>query len=139
MIVVHRPSVPDGTSSALLQTADIGRRSARTPCILRPERAFGAGWSYQNGGMPDAGVTLTIRSYDATRGAVADIEGGNVTVTFDEHEVVIAGDSAGLRDLARWCLAISDEHAPRGVHVHLDPNVTPLTIASLPIVITRQD
>jgi hypothetical protein len=69
---------------------------------------------------------------------VADVEGGDLTVSFDGDEIVIAGNPAGLRDLARWCLVISDEDAPRGVHVHLDPNVTPLTIGSLPIVITRQ-
>lgn len=69
---------------------------------------------------------------------MADVEGGDVTVSFGDNEIVIAGSSAGLRDLARWCLVISDEDAPNGVHVHLDPNVTPLTVGSLPIIITRQ-
>ena len=88
--------------------------------------------------MTDQGQTITVRPYDPSRGAVADVEGGDVTVSFGDNEIVIAGSSAGLRDLARWCLVISDEDAPNGVHVHLDPNVTPLTVGSLPIIITRQ-
>jgi hypothetical protein len=83
-------------------------------------------------------LTITVRAYDPSRGAVADTEGGDVTVSFGDDEIVIAGDPAGLRDLARWCLVISDESAPNGTHIHLDPNVTPLTVGSLPIIITRQ-
>jgi hypothetical protein len=37
------------------------------------------------------------------------------------ERVEIFGDPAGLRDLARWFLALSDEEAPTGAHVHLDP------------------
>ncbi|WP_116997466.1 Imm32 family immunity protein [Desertimonas flava] len=88
--------------------------------------------------MTHQGPTITVRSYDPSRGAVADLEGGDVTVTFGSNEIVITGTAAGLRDLARWCLVISDEDAPAGAHVHLDPNVTPLTAGSLPIIITRQ-
>lgn len=88
--------------------------------------------------MADRGPTVSVRPYDRTRGAVAEVEGGDLVVSFDGGEVVIAGNPAGLRDLARWCLVISDEVAPEGVHVHLDPNVDPLTIDSLPIVIRRQ-
>jgi hypothetical protein len=83
------------------------------------------------------GVTITVQSYDRARGAVADVEGGAVEVSLDDGEIFIAGDPAGLRDLARWCLVISDEGVPSGVHVHLDANVSPLAAESLPIVITR--
>lgn len=79
-----------------------------------------------------------MRPYDPARGAVADVEGGNLTVSLGHDEIVIAGTPAGLRDLARWCLVISDEDAPDGAHVHLDPNVSPLTAGSLSIVITRE-
>lgn len=87
--------------------------------------------------MAESPVTLTVRAYDPRRGAVADVEGGDVTFTIGDEGVVIAGDSAGLRDLARWCLAIADENAPAGVHIHLEPSVTPLTAASTPILILR--
>jgi hypothetical protein len=45
---------------------------------------------------------------------------GNVTVEVRDGTVEIFGDPAGLRDLARWCLSLSDETAHSGVHVHLD-------------------
>ena len=88
--------------------------------------------------MTEQGPTITVRPYDRSRGAVADVEGGDVTVSFGDDEIVISGNSAGLRDLARWCLVISDEDAPLGAHIHLDPNVGPLTAGSLPIVIARK-
>lgn len=91
-----------------------------------------------NEDVTEQGPTITVRSYDPSRGAVADIEGGDVTVSFGDDEIVITGNPAGLRDLARWCLVISDEDAPPGAHVHLDPNVSPLTAGSLPILITRE-
>lgn len=87
--------------------------------------------------MDDDRLTLSIRRYDAARGAVADVEGGNVTITVNASEVLISGDAAGLRDLARWCLVISDDTAPHGSHIHLDPDVVPLTRSSMPIVIAR--
>jgi hypothetical protein len=91
----------------------------------------------QNQVVTDQGPTIAVRPYDQTRGAVADVEGGDLTVSLGDTEIVIAGSPAGLRDLARWCLVISDEAAPSGVHIHLDPNLTPLTAESLPIIITR--
>lgn len=91
----------------------------------------------KNDGVSEQGPTITVRPYDQSRGSVAEMEGGDVTVSFGDNEIIIAGNSAGLRDLARWCLAISDESAPPSAHVHLDPNVSPLTVSSLPLVITR--
>lgn len=91
----------------------------------------------QNDDVTKQGPTITVRPYDPSRGPVADMEGGDVTVSFGENEIIIAGSAAGLRDLARWCLVISDETAPAGAHIHLDPNVSPLTRGSLPIIITR--
>jgi hypothetical protein len=52
--------------------------------------------------------------------------------------VEIFGDPAGLRDLARWCLALADVTAPAGVHIHLDPDSGPLTTDSLPLLLARQ-
>ena len=82
---------------------------------------------------------MTVEPYDPRRGVVADVEGGRITVTVDGDEVAITGDEAGLRDLARWCLALSDTAAPRGAHVHLDPNVVPLSSKSLPLRVERID
>ena len=83
------------------------------------------------------GVTLSVAAYDPRKGAVAEIEGGSLDVSVDGSHVLISGDAAGLRDLARWCMVLSDAAAPEGVHAHLDPNTAPLTGASMPILVQR--
>jgi len=85
------------------------------------------------------GLTLRVPSYDSTRGVVAPVEGGSVVVMLQDDAVLISADPAGLRDLARWCMVLSDPDAFSGCHVHLDPLTTPLTRSSLPLVITRRD
>jgi hypothetical protein len=65
-------------------------------------------------------VTLTVPGYDPARGAVIQPEGGDVVVRHGGSGVEILADRAGLRDLARWCLALADEQVPDGAHVHLD-------------------
>ncbi|WP_436837404.1 Imm32 family immunity protein [Micromonospora matsumotoense] len=52
--------------------------------------------------------------------------------------VEVFGDSTGLRDLARWCLALSDSTAPPGAHVHLDPGIVPLSLESSPLMLARE-
>jgi hypothetical protein len=59
-------------------------------------------------------------------------EGGDVLVRHGESGVEILADPAGMRDLARWRLALADEEAPDGTHVHLDPGTEPLT--SMPLL-----
>lgn len=59
-------------------------------------------------------------------------------VKYGTAPVEIFGDSAGLRDLARWCLALSDPTAPPGAHVHLDPGVMPLSLESSPLMLARE-
>lgn len=81
-------------------------------------------------------TTISVQGYDPNRGVVADVEGGRIQVSVDSGGVLIAGDRAGLRDLARWCLAISDEAAPPGTHVHLDPSITPLDANSVSLTIS---
>jgi hypothetical protein len=61
--------------------------------------------------MPE--VMLTAPDYDAAHGVVILPEGGDVLVWHDEFGVEILADPAGLRDLARWCLTLADELAPR--------------------------
>jgi hypothetical protein len=56
-----------------------------------------------------------------------------------EFGVEILADRAGLRDLARWCLALADDEAPNGAHVHLDPGTAPLTMSAAPLLIARED
>jgi hypothetical protein len=68
---------------------------------------------------------------------VAPVEGGNVIVEVRDGTVEIFGDPAGLRDLARWCLALADANAPSGAHVHLDAGVIPLTLESAPLLLAR--
>jgi hypothetical protein len=83
-------------------------------------------------------VTLSIPGYDPQRGVVAPAEGGSIVVEVRGGAVEIFGDPAGLRDLARWCLALSDPAAPPGAHVHLDPGVMPLSLESSPLMLARE-
>jgi hypothetical protein len=68
----------------------------------------------------DSRVSVSVPRYDASSGvSVDELEGGTLTVELAGDGVVVSGDAAGLRNLARWCLALSD--AQSGSHVHLDP------------------
>ena len=87
--------------------------------------------------MPE--VMLTVPDYDPAHGVVILPEGGDVLVRHGEFGVEILADPAGLRDLARWCLALADEQAPDGAHVHLDPGTVPLTTSAAPLMIGRED
>jgi len=49
-------------------------------------------------------------------------EGGALKVELSGDAVWISGDGPGLRDLARWCLALSG--ATPGSHVHFDGDLT---------------
>jgi hypothetical protein len=72
-------------------------------------------------------------------GVVIPPEGGDVVVRHGESGVEILADPAGLRDLARWCLALADEQVPDGAHIHLDPGTVPLTMSAAPLLICRED
>jgi hypothetical protein len=87
--------------------------------------------------MPE--VTLTVPGYDPARGVVIQPEGGDVMVRYGESGVEILADPAGLRDLARWCLALADGQVPDGAHVHLDPGTVPLTMSAAPLLTARED
>ena len=54
-------------------------------------------------------------------------------------DIAIMGAPAGLRDLARWYLVLSDLAAPSFAHVHLDPSVIPLTERSKRPTLARAD
>jgi hypothetical protein len=82
--------------------------------------------------------TVSVSAYDPRTGVVAAVEGGSVIVEIRDGTVEIFGDPAGLRDLARWCLALSDDTAPTGAHVHLDPGTVPLAVESMPLMLARQ-
>jgi len=100
--------------------------------------------AYPSQGWHDAvmpNVTLTVPDYDPARGVVIypEQEGGFVLVSSAESGIEILGDRAGLRDLARWCLALAAQEAPDGVHVHLDPGSIPLMSSAMPLMIGRRD
>lgn len=86
---------------------------------------------------PMADNVLSVSAYDSTKGVVAPAEGGKITVEIRDGTVEIFGDPAGLRDLARWFLALSDAAAPAGAHVHLDPGTMPLDLDSVPLMLAR--
>ncbi|MGI5182391.1 Imm32 family immunity protein [Dactylosporangium sp. CA-152071] len=85
-----------------------------------------------------AEISLSVPRYDSTRGVVAPVEGGTVIVEVVDGSVEIFGDPAGLRDLARWCLALADENAPSGSHIHLNPGTVPLALESASLMLARQ-
>jgi hypothetical protein len=60
-------------------------------------------------------ISLSVPGYDPAIGALAPGEGGTVTVEVVNGSVEIFCDPAGLRDLARLCLAC---HRPGGSGVH---------------------
>ena len=68
-----------------------------------------------------------------------DPEGGDVQVKVGSEGVEITAHQAGLRDLARWCLALAEDNAPAGSHVHLDPGVAPLVGVNTPLLLGRDD
>jgi hypothetical protein len=77
-------------------------------------------------------ISISVPSYAPGKGVASESEGGDLTVTLGSDEVVISGDPAGLRDLARWCLAVSA--AQDSSHVHLDPDVDLLSGSSSLVV-----
>lgn len=81
--------------------------------------------------------TLSVPPYNPQTGVIAPAEGGTVIIEIRDGCVEILGDPAGLRDLARWCLALSDPHAPPGAHIHLDPGTIPLALESVPLMLAR--
>jgi hypothetical protein len=80
---------------------------------------------------------LSVPAYNSRTGVVAPVEGGTVIIEIRDGSVEIFGDPAGLRDLARWCLALSDTQAPSGAHIHLDPGTIPLAVESVPLMLAR--
>ncbi|GAA0918723.1 hypothetical protein GCM10009558_029630 [Virgisporangium aurantiacum] len=81
--------------------------------------------------------SLTVPAYNPAIGVVAPAEGGTVTVEIVDGSVEIFGDSAGLRDLARMCLALADPRAPDGAHIHLDAGINPLDHGSASLMLAR--
>jgi hypothetical protein len=82
-------------------------------------------------------LSLSVPAYDASIGVVAPAEGGTITVEVVNGSVEIFGDPAGLRDLARMCLALSDAKAPAGAHIHLDAGINPLDLGSASLMLAR--
>jgi hypothetical protein len=80
---------------------------------------------------------LSVPAYNSGTRVVAPVQGGTITVEVREGVVEIFGDAAGLRDLSRWCLALSDAEAPSGAHIHLEPGTIPLSLNSAPLMLAR--
>jgi hypothetical protein len=84
-------------------------------------------------------LSLSVPAYRREIGVIAPAEGGTVLVEVVDGAVELSGDPAGLHDLARWCLSLSDSSAPDGSHIHLDPGTSPLSLRSTPLMIARHD
>src|SRR5688500_3026017 len=57
-------------------------------------------------------IKLSVPAYDRSKGVIAPVEGGDVTVELHGDGILIRGSGTGLRDLARWCMALADPDAP---------------------------
>jgi hypothetical protein len=68
-----------------------------------------------------------------------DPEGGELLVKVGPDGVEITGDAPGLRDFAKWCLALAAGDAPLDAHAHFDAGISPLHDASLPLLLRRDD
>jgi hypothetical protein len=84
--------------------------------------------------------SIEVADYDPSRGVVVlTEEGGDIVVRLGSDGVEIEANPAGLRDLARWCLALADPDAPTGAHIHMDPGVYLLTQDSEALMLGRWD
>jgi hypothetical protein len=86
---------------------------------------------------PRSARIVEVPPYDAARGIVAPVEGGTLDVSAIGTDVVVSADPPGLRDLARWLLALSHRDVPPHAHVRLEPGQLPLAQRSRPLVIAR--
>ena len=84
--------------------------------------------------------SIEVADYDPSRGVVVlTEEGGDIVVRLGSEGVEVEANPAGLRDLARWCLALADADAPSGSHIHMDPGMYLLTQDSEPLMLGRSD
>jgi hypothetical protein len=84
--------------------------------------------------------SIEVADYDPSRGVVVlTEEGGDIVVRVGSEGVEIEANPAGLRDLARWCLALAAPEAPTGSHIHMDPGVYLLTPDSQALMLGRWD
>ncbi|HVH13567.1 MAG TPA: hypothetical protein VM759_10965 [Longimicrobium sp.] len=80
---------------------------------------------------------LEIPSYGPTRGMHLEWDDGfELTVRATEGEVVIAGNPAGLRSLARLLLTLAQDGIPTHHHVHLDES-NALEAGSVELILER--
>ncbi|MET9271097.1 hypothetical protein [Kribbella sp. NPDC003557] len=87
-----------------------------------------------------AKYSIEVADYDASRGVVVlTEEGGDIVVRLGSDGVKIEANPAGLRDLARWCLALADPDAPAGAHIHMNPGQYLLTGDSESLTLGRSD
>jgi hypothetical protein len=80
-------------------------------------------------------VAITVPGYDPQVGVGTGGSVGTFRVWIAASGVEITGDSDGLLDLARWCVALAAPGVPAGAHVHLDPGIEMLSVASAPDMI----
>jgi hypothetical protein len=83
---------------------------------------------------------VEVADYDPARGvAVLTEEGGDIEVTLGSDGIEIRANQAGLRDLARWCLALADDQVPSGSHIHMDAGYYLVTQDSENLLLGRSD
>ena len=94
-------------------------------------------WSRELTSMETKRTELEIPRYAPARGIHLEWDDGfELTVRATETEVVIAGNPAGLRSLARLLLTLAQDGVPTHHHVHLDASNT-LEAASVELILER--
>jgi len=80
---------------------------------------------------------LAVAAYAPETGVEPKLEAGDVTVEVIGDDVVITADGPGLRDLARYCLALADPAAPAYQPVILQPGSYPMMADSRRVLFAK--
>ncbi len=67
---------------------------------------------------------VKLDTYSDATGAVLSWDPGyGLNVATHGNEVILSGNSAGLRSLARHLLTLAGEEVPTGYHIHFEPSL----------------
>ncbi len=70
-------------------------------------------------------------------GVRTEVEGGHLDARLSGDHMALTGDPAGLRDLARGCLALSDPDVPDYSKIQLNPGAVPISDGSTSMLLVR--
>lgn len=80
---------------------------------------------------------IAVPRYEPEHGIQARPHGGRMQAECSAAGIVLSADVEGLRDLARWLLAVSDRDVPSHSVLKLNPGEVPLSEQSAAVTIAR--